>query len=401
MPQYVTAIAISDDGKTIAYQVQDYSGSMATLIYYTLNEKGEWEYNTGFNKLANPNGIEIPADPGEAPAYPALVLFMTPEEKAAYDAAMKAWQEEGKWDYSTYPNEEDYCSSETLLKQAEAMEIYEVEYAEWDEKFMALLMAIEECGGQALQFNCVRMNGDGQTVICNAETEIFNPGDWYPKTITTPVKFNLSDGSYVIFENDGVSPSSIAADGTIVGYTESDTDPRQAWVYLPGTTSDPVSLMDYFKDKDADTYLWMTENMVHDFEALDPETFQPVMVYGFDFTGTPFIAKNSSAVVCAVANLWDFSFGASGYYSYYLPDRNYSGIGSMNAGMSKLSVQALRGGKIILKGAAKSLEVYSVDGNEVYSAPVKGGVIETGLANGVYVVRVNTASGTTTKKVVF
>ena len=41
-PQYITAVAISADGKTVAGQVLDYRGGMPQPIIYRLNDKNEW-----------------------------------------------------------------------------------------------------------------------------------------------------------------------------------------------------------------------------------------------------------------------------------------------------------------------------------------------------------------------
>ncbi|MGM9859621.1 MAG: hypothetical protein ACI31C_02575, partial [Muribaculaceae bacterium] len=45
IPQYITALYISEDGKTIAGQVRDYTGFCVYPILYTQNADGEWSYS--------------------------------------------------------------------------------------------------------------------------------------------------------------------------------------------------------------------------------------------------------------------------------------------------------------------------------------------------------------------
>ena len=57
VPQYVSAISISDDGKTVVGQVRDYRGSMEEPIVYTCNDKGEWSYTLICPELINPKSF--------------------------------------------------------------------------------------------------------------------------------------------------------------------------------------------------------------------------------------------------------------------------------------------------------------------------------------------------------
>ena len=401
IPQYVTAIAISDDGKTVVGQMMDYSGSMPTLIYYTLNDKNEWQYNNTFQKLANPNNVEIPAYPGEGPAQPSILDFMTSTEVAAYEKAVEDWQNEGSWDYSTYPVAEDFATEEEKTKWEAAKSEWQTQFNTWSDKYNNFLDAIDACNSIGLQFNCVNMTSDGKTVLCTAETYESIPDSWYATTLYSPITFNLADGTYTLFERDGGSATSISDDGTVMCYRYGDTQPRQGFVYLPGTTENPLSLFDYYKDRDQETYEWMNNNMVHDTEGVDPDTYEPITLVGYEFTGVPLIAKNGSAVVCAVENAWDYSDEASYYYSYYLPDNSVVGIDDTTLPKDNVRIKAFRGGRILVEGDARALAVYAVDGSEVFAAATNGGSIETGLTNGVYIVSVTTSNGKFTKKVVF
>ncbi|MDE5554691.1 MAG: hypothetical protein K2J10_05855, partial [Muribaculaceae bacterium] len=64
-PQYVTAVSISNDGKTIVGQVQFSSGFMAAPIVYKEDADGNWSYSSPTKYLFNPNEITAVENPGE------------------------------------------------------------------------------------------------------------------------------------------------------------------------------------------------------------------------------------------------------------------------------------------------------------------------------------------------
>ena len=233
-PQYVTAISVSNDGKTIAGQIQDFSGFIVQPIIYQQNEDGEWNYTLIQNDLYHPEGIVLPEDPGDfegtepsyedymteeelaayleavdnyynsQPIYPEFTDFMSEEERAAYLAAVEEFYETWEGDF---PNYEDYMTAEELAAYLEAVdnyynsqpiypeytdfmteeekaaylaayEAYMTAYNEWDEKFMTYQLAFQELAENVpiLVFNNVLLSADGKSYVTSTEKGSFFTG---------------------------------------------------------------------------------------------------------------------------------------------------------------------------------------------------------------------------------
>lgn len=398
MPQYVTALSISDDGKTVSGLVTDWSGFMITLIYYTLNDNNEWVMHNEFARLANPNNVPIPEFPGDCEEGPVKEDFMTAEEKQAYEDALAAWEASGEWDWSTYPNIDDYLTDEEKAAYEAAYNKWLTEvYKPWEEATNAFYDAIAECNGTSLTFNSATISGDGKTVISTAQLPYDDPNSMEGVSYADHVaKFNLDGDTYETFEESDMNGTAITADGTVLGYTRA-TTPEQAWVYLPGTTKDPVSILEYVKERNEDMYEWMQEKMIHDLEAMDPETWEPVVIADYEFTGIPFCNSDMSVFSCMTGNYWDYS---AEVYSFVIPMKgtdSVKGIGNDSAA----KVMLFKGGRIVVDGDVQAVNVYDLSGRKVFSTGAASGTIATGLSNGTFVVRVTTADGVQTRKAIF
>lgn len=236
VPQYVMGLDISADGKTVIGQITDYQGMMHTIIYFTLNDENKWEYHNNFQSLANPNNVQLPDYPGEAPEQPQVADFMTEENKASYNEALQAWQNTCTWDPDTYPNFEDYMSADELAAYNAAMDEYQTKFQAWEEASNAFYAALESCGGTDMVFNNVIFSRDGKTAYSSAQISEDDPLSWFPVDKFTPVKFDLTNGTHTMYPLDNILISAIADDGTIMGASQSATEPQQAYVYLPGST---------------------------------------------------------------------------------------------------------------------------------------------------------------------
>ncbi|MBQ6938977.1 MAG: hypothetical protein IJN35_03930, partial [Muribaculaceae bacterium] len=111
-PQYITAIAVSDDGKTVIGQIVDWSGFFIYPIIYTQDNEGVWSYRTIDEGVLYPEGTQFAPWPGEMPDPKE---YMTEEELAEYLEAMNEYMIElekyNNGEISTCPNEpvaEDY-----------------------------------------------------------------------------------------------------------------------------------------------------------------------------------------------------------------------------------------------------------------------------------------------------
>lgn len=402
VPQYVTALCVSDDGHHIYGQVQDYSGSMTSLIAYNLNESGEWEYDVRYNKMCNPDNLEFPEFPGDAPQSPSLLDFMTEDEKNAYNDAVDAWTALGTYDYSTYPNVEDYATDEEKAAYQAALAAWEEAFAAWSEQYQAFDEIFLQCvlSGKALMFNNIILGPDGKTVYSTVAESIEDPMSWTGFSDSyTPAMVNIKTAEYSLLPNKNVILSSVAADNTILGFTETMETPRQTWIYLPGST-EPVSLIQYYDTYLPETAAWVREKMVHDVEMYNFETGKMETVFDMEFTGTSHVDKDMKVLATAVANLCDTTIETS-IFTFVVPSMAADVKGVASETLDAVKVSALRGGRIIVKGTDKNISVFDTNGRIVFSADNCTGVIRTGLESGAYIVKATTSEGVKAIKTIF
>lgn len=401
VPQYVTAFTPRADGNLVIGQVVDYSGSMTSVIYYTRDNSGKWSYNASLNKLCNPNGLVFPEVPGDAPETPQWTDFMTDEEKAAYDVAVEEWTNEGSGDNSTYPKYEDFASDEEKAAYAAAYAAWETAFASWNDKFMAYNAVLMQCfeEGVPVMMNNLYLSADNKSVVSTTSIRYEDPSNWTGISSSyTPITIDLETGKYDIKPHENIVISSLAADGTIFGWTESETVPRKAMVYKPGAT-EPVSLYGYYQEYAPETAAWIKENMIRDIEMYDYESGSWIPVHDVEFTGTPHVTPDLKVLATAVANVWDETVPVN-IYSYVLP-RSHAGVeGVADDAADSLKVSVFKGGRIAIEGEADTVTVFDADGRVMFNAAAAD-VIETGLASGAYIIKVTSVNGVKTVKAMF
>lgn len=401
VPQYVTANCISNDGKTVVGQVVDYGGFMICLIVYTENENGEWTYKCDYASL-NPNNREFPEDPGECPMMPQLTDFMTEEELAAVQAAIDEWYAEGTYDYSTYPQYEDFCTEEELEAYNTAYAEWEAIYTVWNEQFTAFMTTYQQCinEGTSLTFNSTAISPDGKVAASGHLLDTYDD-NWNPIYKKGTAVFSIEDGEITMSRKteDKTLPTQVMDDYSILAAQAGQQEPVKAVIYLPGA-NEATDLRDYLASRNPETATWMNENMIHDVEFFDSSSWTMVTLEDAVCTGSPNAPADLSFFVTHTEITWE-SADLTGYVaSYILPSGEDAAVKGV-AGDLNSAVKALKGGKIMISGAAADLNVYDAQGRNVFSAKGANGVIETGLSNGVYVVVANTAEGKQTLKVVF
>lgn len=401
VPQYVTAFTPRADGNLVIGQVVDYSGSMTSVIYYTRDNSGKWSYNASLNKLCNPNGLVFPEVPGDAPETPQWTDFMTDEEKAAYDVAVEEWTNEGSGDHSTYPKYEDFASDEEKAAYAAAYAAWETAFASWNDKFMAYNAVLMQCfeEGVPVMMNNLYLSADNKSVVSTTSIRYEDPSNWTGISSSyTPITIDLETGKYDIKPHENIVISSLAADGTIFGWTESETVPRKAMVYKPGAT-EPVSLYGYYQEYAPETAAWIKENMIRDIEMYDYESGSWIPVHDVEFTGTPHVTPDLKVLATAVANVWDETVPVN-IYSYVLPGSHAGVEGVADDAADSLKVSVFKGGRIAIEGEADTVTVFDADGRVMFNAAAAD-VIETGLASGAYIIKVTSVNGVKTVKAMF
>ena len=121
-PQMVTAVWISDDGKTIAGQMDDWRGMYMVPIVFNENASGEWSYYLPSEQLFNPTHIDIPDNPWlSEPKYPEPQNYIqNPIAKEAYLAAFENYAING----GPEPDPQEYMSDEEWAEYEAAVNSY-------------------------------------------------------------------------------------------------------------------------------------------------------------------------------------------------------------------------------------------------------------------------------------
>lgn len=380
VPQYIFATAISDNGKTIAGQVRDYSGYIQQPIVWQENEDGEWSYYLPNPELINPNGIEFPEWPGDSPDWVEAKDFMSPEQAEAYEAALLEYYT--NWEIQ--PNPLDYMTEEQQAEYEAACEAYEENYEKWEIAYFEFTELLSEVQDTAVLFpmNNVYLSGNGR---------YYASSNYYTDYLrgvmeVYPVVLDLETGeAYLKKTNVPLLSSYINDNGTIIAseLLEMMSMVRNAWI-CPSLEDEFITLSDYVEPKYPSVYTWMEENMRHDMESYDPETYDPVILPDVWQTGTTHSDANLSVLVSSAQNTWDWE-SDSYFFSYIVPLDGTSA--AFDKTINAFGVKAAKNGKVRINGAAAHLEVYDMNGRMVYSIDNPSGEVATGLRSGLYIIK--------------
>lgn len=452
IPQYITALCGSSDGKVIAGQITDFGGFICQPIIYTQGADGEWSYTLVQNELFHPEGFVMPEDPGEGPniqpetfmsqeeiaayeeavqkyyefqdslVYPDIFLYMTPAEYTAYQAALDAYYED--WENNPYPDEQDFMTEEEWdAYQAAIVDYYEQinsnQYPEfqdfmteeelekyyaakqeeyiWDEKWAIFSQAYNQLCEEvpSFVFNNAMINSDGSKYYTTFTHEEFDEQTFEFVNVDYPWVFNLADNEYDSFKSDvDLILTSVTENGTMLAQKPASwVDPIAAAYILPAGEESFMSLYDYYVQNNPEVASWMKSNLTHQYVdyVLNEETwnYDEVLVEAM-FTGIPFTNSDLSVISLAVENFWDFDNGVA-VFGYLLPSVAEAGVNLI--GEDKAEVKALRGAVLSFSGDFDSVSLYDVEGHKVFSVTNPSGKIETGLSKGVYVMKAKTSEG--------
>lgn len=389
-PQYITALSISDDGHTIVGQIMSNSGMVCYPIVYREDENGKWSYTLPTASLLNPNGIELPAEPGDAPEAPDVKDYMTEEAKAAYEQAMEEWIA-GGYNPDDYPEASEYMDMDQIEAYNAAVEEYNAEVEAWnvlcDAYYEAFSQIVDE--STSFTFNNFAISPDGTKAVSTVESEV----SFFSQGTTYPMVFDLLDESYKEYPNDNVqlSASSITNGGYVLANMSLRGDePCCSYILVPGN-SELTSLYDYFLENAPETAAWMDENMRHDLQGFNMETGEIETYPNQLVTGVAYGSADFSTIVSGALASWE---DAEYYvYSYVYPSLA-SGIALPGKDLAKdINVAAQRGGRMMISGEVTALEVFDLKGQLVYSVSAPAAVLDTRLSGGVYIARTTAADG--------
>lgn len=255
-PQFVTAVWISEDGKTVAGQVLDWRGQYSYPIYYVEGADGKWSYELPSAPLFNPTGIELPPNPWQdEPYYPEPEDFMSPTAREAYLAALQEFYDGLK---PEAPYVDEYMDEEQYIEYAEAVSTYNQWYYGNLDEINAYIKIYQQVLQHTPTFsdNEIALNPDGSFLaakgyIQNSDSEkegliyLFQRGSNNYKTYAIP-----SDEYY---------PNQLLANGMMF-ITKGQAEVPNAFVLRPGA-DEFVSVQEYFETDFPSVSEWLDETV--------------------------------------------------------------------------------------------------------------------------------------------
>ncbi|MDE6269264.1 MAG: hypothetical protein K2M12_00215 [Muribaculaceae bacterium] len=389
VPQYVTALYISDDGKTIAGQMVFNSGMMTIPVIYYQDAEGEWSYDLPTKDLFNPEGIEAVENPGDGPEPPFYEDFMTPEELEAYHDALNGY-EYGSGD--PYPEFTDFITPEEKAEYDAAMEAYQALQGEWYSKYVAFADYRDEVIATSPNFqqnNCF-LSTDGKFMVSTLVTDDPNadPMGWGPAPqLNTPATVNLETGALVKIDTElSLTVSGVANNGVILAHNGMSSNPTLGYVIKDG---DVQTLTDYLGAISPEFVEWIDENMTHEVVVdIDWDTWEEIWEE-LTYTGIPAATPDLRVITIWNTSPWDDWEGAQ---SVVFHTSGLTGISTVGAGVK--NIKAVANGVIAVPEGFSALDVFDVNGRCIKSVGAPNGEISLKAAPGVYVAKGTRADGT-------
>lgn len=306
IPQYITAIDMSSDGKVIVGQIRDAQGILNYPIIYREDESGEWSYEIPHEELINPDKLEIVPFPGDGPVMPQFETFMTPEEIDAYNVAYAEYVSSGStipcpeyWEYMTVDEIAAYNkAADEYNKEAEA---YNKKFEAWAEFILGVADASPDYA-----FNQVRISADGNTIGCTVQVVgDMDPMTGFPSVENSVWMFDLTSGKITKYEKNGdLNIFYVANDGVGIGTTSAGTV-SDSYILQNG---DAIDIITWMNSKEPAYASWIKDNMTFPYEQMvyDEATGNYEFVYGETLmTGRATATPDFSVISLSVQNVWD------------------------------------------------------------------------------------------------
>ena len=252
-PQYISAIAVSDDGKTVAGEITDYFGARTEPIAYTCDANRNWTFRRLGTEMLNPNGIVFPEWPGgldDDILMPTQEWYMTPEQIEAFVEAFNEWDNTGE-----PPRYEDFMTPEQIAEYRAALKEYYDIVAPWAEKYNEFMEVYMRYLNQGSSFgrNQIRLSPDGKICVTSSGGR--------------PVVFNLETGETTVLQTQRPTAiTCVTADYSILAYISAkgaDLGTYKAYIY-PQMQEGGMALEDYLKGVSPDLYEWMESHLYQD-----------------------------------------------------------------------------------------------------------------------------------------
>lgn len=340
VPQYVKAIDISGDGKTIIGEIVASTGMLSYPVIYKEDGEGNWSYEIPHADLLKPEGFVLPENPGEytgEPPYPQL--YMTNEQAEAYGAAMeKYWNGE----LNEEPDCLDYMSGEDKDHYLAVL----AEYEEWEKKLEAWNEALDELSEYypSYQDNSMRISNDGLTYGCTISKGSIGP--WGGGSFTNNVWiFDMNSDKITKYDQqDNLCLSYLANGGVCVASTPTGmSDSSNSFILKD---DEVTGMYEWMNSRMPEYASWMKQNMEFEYHSFDDD-WNPVLKKEF-MTGHAVSTPDLSIMALSVHNIGfpeeDESVWDDPEYKSII---GYGFIFNLNVGSAVEAVRPAAEGKVI------------------------------------------------------
>ena len=278
-PQYVKAIDISGDGKTIIGMITDATGRLNYPILYKEDAEGNWTYELPYLDLLMPKDFTIPDYPGDFnEPYPAGESYLSEKGFQDYQDAINKYYEEGDWS-APMPAEIDFMTDEEKAAYEKDMAEYMSAYEEWQAKFNEWANAYDyiQTYSPGYQNNSVRISVDGLSYGCTTETKEDPDNFWSPSAYHTWIFEINSDKIYKYEQQNNLCLSYLANDNVAIASTPvgggfGGPIPSNSFILKDGEVT---GMYEWMNSKAPEYASWMKENMTFEYEGYD-EDYNPV-----------------------------------------------------------------------------------------------------------------------------
>lgn len=409
VPQYVTAIAISDDGKTIVGQVVDWSGFYIYPIVYTQDGSGAWSYRTYCEGILYPEGTTFNEWPGEEPAAPDYTVYMNDEQKAAYTAALKEYNDafnrylngEILWNQvPAEPNPADYISADRLGEYNDAVNAYDLaiyNYYKAVEEFDAVMMA--NMTGSSFIFNNVYISGNGRYYSCTLkQSDYSNP--YYTITTNTPVKIDLQESADVIYKVNtsmDMIASSVMNDGRMIVQNPSMAYGRNSYI-VSDDCQTLTTFIDYLESRDSKVAEWVKSKTTFDIPYYN-ENSEYVLAEDSVAVGSVYCNSEGSVFGSFMYDEWSENARVV-EFSYVIDFTDDAAVEGIRNNRNSMTAYTDGNNMLYVQGTVESAAIYDMRGNCVLVCNKPQDAIQLDLPQGVYIVKLTNSATIDTSKIV-
>lgn len=263
-PQWVTAVSISDDGKTVVGTVLSNDGFFSWPIIFTEDANGKWTYVQPTEADFNPDNLPLPQYPhftwgqNGAPAQPKPADYMTAEEYAAWQAYCKEYPEFCKDVFEQFmsPDEVD-AYEQAVIDFNKAADEY---MGDKLDKYWEAMKALGKDEQYDLNVNVISPDGK---IMAAVKGHSDDPRASDIMDYHNPYIYNLETKESELIptkKTDWIIPRQFLPNGTIVAVSSPmDFLPFVAYLLPPGET-EFISFMDWLEKNAPAYYFWLDDS---------------------------------------------------------------------------------------------------------------------------------------------